>query len=159
MLDIDHFKRVNDTFGHDAGDDVLKHLVATLQAVLRRLDLLGRLGGEEFAVLLPATGQHGALELAERLRLAIEKNPAPLQRPAQRAGQQAVAYTISIGVAVLGPEAADPDDALTRADHAMYRAKTTGRNRVCAEEADPVSASGPSAPIDAPTDAPALPAS
>gem|GEM_PF-5828134 len=167
MLDIDHFKRVNDTFGHDAGDDVLKHLVTTLQAVLRRLDLLGRLGGEEFAVLLPATGLQGASELAERLRLAIEKNPAPLQRAVQwtdpqspqqttqHRAQQSVAYTISIGVAVLGPEAADPDEALTRADHAMYRAKTTGRNRVCAEGADPVTASGPSAP----TDAPALPAS
>lgn len=163
MLDIDHFKRVNDTFGHDAGDDVLKHLVTTLQAVLRRLDLLGRMGGEEFAVLLPATGLQGAMELAERLRLAIEKNPAPLQRPVQRTDQQSiqqtVAYTISIGVAVLGPDAAAPDEALTRADHAMYRAKTTGRNRVCAEGADPVSASGPPAPIGVPTDAPALPAS
>lgn len=133
MLDIDHFKRVNDTYGHDAGDDVLKHLVFTLQAVLRKLDMLGRLGGEEFAVLLPATGRQGAVELAERLRLAIEKNPAPLQRPDPRSGQQAVAYTISIGVAVLGCDSADPDDALTRADHAMYQAKTTGRNRVCAE--------------------------
>lgn len=129
MLDIDHFKRVNDTWGHDAGDDVLKHLVGVLQAVLRKLDLLGRIGGEEFAVLLPATDLTGAMELAERLRLAIEKNHAPLRGVDGRV----VAYTISIGVALLGSEARGPDDVLRRADHAMYQAKASGRNRVCAE--------------------------
>ncbi|MBY0464263.1 MAG: sensor domain-containing diguanylate cyclase, partial [Burkholderiales bacterium] len=129
MLDIDHFKRVNDTWGHDAGDDVLKHLVGVLQAGLRRLDMLGRMGGEEFAVLLPATDLLGAVELAERLRLAVEKNPAPLRTQ----DGQVVAYTISIGVALLGSDAPHPDDVLKRADHAMYQAKTTGRNRVCAE--------------------------
>lgn len=148
MLDIDHFKRVNDTFGHDAGDEVLKHLVTTLQALLRRLDMLGRLGGEEFAVLLPATGQQGAMELAERLRLAIEKNPAPLQRADTRSGQQVVAYTISIGVAVLGRDSTHPDDALTRADRAMYQAKTTGRNRVCADATEPMPVAHPSDPSD-----------
>lgn len=133
MLDIDHFKHVNDTYGHEAGDDVLKHLVGVLQTGLRRLDLLARLGGEEFAVLLPATQMPGALELAERLRLAVEKNPAVLR---DQSGQpiKTVAFTISIGVAVLDVDAPSADDVLKRADHAMYQAKSTGRNRVCAEQ-------------------------
>jgi diguanylate cyclase (GGDEF)-like protein/PAS domain S-box-containing protein len=135
MLDIDHFKRVNDTYGHDAGDDVLKHLVGVLQAGLRRLDMLARLGGEEFAVLLPATQMPGALELAERLRLAVEKNPAVLRDQMGQPGKT-VAYTISIGVAVLDANAPSADDVLKRADHAMYQAKSTGRNRVCAEQSE-----------------------
>ena len=133
MLDIDHFKRVNDTYGHDAGDDVLKHLVGVLQAGLRRLDMLARLGGEEFAVLLPATQLTGALELAERMRLAVEKNPAVLRDQMGQPGKTVV-YTISIGVAVLDANAPSADDVLKRADHAMYQAKSTGRNRVCAEQ-------------------------
>lgn len=139
MLDIDHFKRVNDTFGHDAGDDVLKHLVGVLQAALRRPDTLARLGGEEFAVLLPATQLPGALELAERLRVAVETTPATLR---DQPGQTVV-YTISIGVALLGPHAPSADDVLKRADRAMYQAKSTGRNRVCAE---PLSSSDPLLP-------------
>ena len=130
MLDIDHFKRVNDTWGHDAGDDVLKHLVGVLQAGLRRLDTLGRLGGEEFAVLVPATQLGGAMELAERLRLAVAQTAAPVRG---NGGTPSVAYTISIGVALLGQGANGPDDVLKRADRAMYEAKTSGRNRVCAE--------------------------
>lgn len=129
MLDIDHFKRVNDTWGHDVGDAVLKHLVTVLQAGLRQLDMLGRLGGEEFAVLLPATQLEGALELAERLRQAVAQTPAPVHG----SDGQSVAYTISIGVALLGCETTHPDDVLKRADSAMYLAKSTGRNRVCAE--------------------------
>ena len=109
MLDIDHFKRVNDTYGHDAGDDVLKHLVGVLQAGLRRLDMLARLGGEEFAVLLPATQLTGALELAERMRLAVEKNPAVLRDQMGQPGKTVV-YTISIGVAVLDANAPSADD-------------------------------------------------
>jgi diguanylate cyclase (GGDEF)-like protein len=135
MLDIDHFKRVNDTYGHDAGDDVLKHLVGVLQAGLRRLDMLARLGGEEFAVLLPATQMTGALELAERMRLAVEKNPAVLRDQMGQPGKTVV-YTISIGVAVLDANAPSADDVLKRADHAMYQAKSTGRNRVCAEQSE-----------------------
>lgn len=129
MLDIDHFKCVNDTWGHDVGDAVLKHLVDVLQAGLRRVDMLGRLGGEEFAILLPATGLAGAMELAERLRLAVEQTPAPLPASDGRV----VAYTISIGVALLDSQTNSANDVLKRADHAMYQAKATGRNRVCAE--------------------------
>lgn len=124
MLDIDHFKRVNDTYGHDAGDLVLKHLVAVLQGGLRRIDTLGHLGGEEFAVLLPETPLPAAAELAERLRALVASQPAPL--PSQQ-----VSFTISLGVAPISPGTGKSSVALKQADTAMYQAKHSGRNRVC----------------------------
>lgn len=130
MLDIDHFKRVNDTWGHDAGDEVLKHLVNVLQGNLRRIDTLGRLGGEEFAVLLPATTLDGAAELAERLRVAVEESPAVIL--GQNGGPiSQIAFTISVGVAALDTVHTRTEQVLKLADVAMYEAKSTGRNRVC----------------------------
>ena len=131
MLDIDHFKRVNDTWGHSAGDEVLKHLVTVLQQKLRRIDTLGRLGGEEFAILLPGTDLQGATELSERLRSAVEHAPATVSGGLP-GGAQSVSFTISIGVAVCGVGCTQSDDVLKWADRAMYQAKATGRNRVCA---------------------------
>ena len=130
MLDIDHFKRVNDTWGHDAGDEVLKHLVTVLQGNLRRIDTLGRLGGEEFAVLLPATTLAGAAELAERLRLAVQESPAVIAAQGGRPATE-VAFTISVGVAALDPRQPRTEQVLKHADVAMYEAKSTGRNKVC----------------------------
>lgn len=130
MLDVDHFKRVNDTWGHDAGDAVLKHLVTVLQGGLRGIDTLGRLGGEEFAVLLPATSAAGALELAERLRLTVSQAVATVPGEGGRT-DQSVPFTVSVGLATLGASPDTADAVLKRADTAMYAAKSSGRNRVC----------------------------
>ena len=122
MIDIDQFKSVNDTYGHGIGDDALKKTVEVLNGELRAEDTLGRLGGEEFAVILPETGKAGANQVAERLRLAVSeiviKTPTDL-----------LSFTVSIGVA----EGANEDDfqeILKRADDAMYQAKDQGRNQV-----------------------------
>jgi diguanylate cyclase (GGDEF)-like protein len=131
MLDIDHFKGLNDRYGHAFGDQALRVFAQAAQSALRRHDVLGRLGGEEFAVFLPETGLGDAIDAAERLRLAVAS--ARLD-----SGGEAVAMTVSIGVAELAV-----DDmvsaALLRADTALYAAKRKGRNRV--EAAFPVSAS------------------
>lgn len=124
MLDVDHFKRINDNFGHDAGDEVLKHLVNLLQSGLRSIDTLGRLGGEEFAILLPETPTEAASALAERLRQRIEQAPVTV-------GTQTIHVTVSLGVAPLHAQVADFNEAIKRADGAMYRAKESGRNQVC----------------------------
>ncbi len=122
MFDADRFKLVNDTYGHDVGDLVLKAIASAAGSVLRDVDVLGRLGGEEFAVLLPATGLDGAALAAERLRAAME---------AQRvtAGEAVVRFTVSVGVALL-QEGETVDALLKRADLALYHAKENGRNRV-----------------------------
>lgn len=126
MLDIDHFKRLNDRFGHAGGDQALCVFAATAQAALREHDIMGRLGGEEFALVLPGTDLEGALQAAERLRLAIEC--AQLHD-----GGQAYAMTVSIGVVLIDP-LEHINAALARADHALYAAKSAGRNRVeCGE--------------------------
>lgn len=122
LLDIDHFKAVNDTYGHPAGDSALRQLVVALTAAVREHDVIGRVGGEEFAVLLPATGGHDALAVAERIRAAVE----------QRSGEDAPAFTVSIGLAG-GNAAPNPWDA---ADRALYAAKRGGRNRVVVAERD-----------------------
>ena len=131
MLDVDHFKRVNDTFGHQAGDLVLAHLGRVLAYAVRKSDLAARYGGEEFAVLLIGAGLAEGLELAERIRRAMAEHPSP-------AAGRTLAVTVSVGVAearitkTFGE--ADLDDLLARADAAMYAAKAAGRNRVMAEE-------------------------
>lgn len=127
MIDIDHFKHVNDTWGHNVGDEVLKHLVTVLQGGLRSIDTLGRLGGEEFAVLLPATTREGALDLAERLRASVETHPVHVES----APTQAIAFTISLGVAFVTADTISESEVLKLADNAMYQAKNAGRNRVC----------------------------
>jgi len=121
MFDIDHFKRVNDTYGHDGGDVVLRAVGEGLRGSLRKLDLLGRLGGEEFAALLPGAHLGAATNVAETLRaevqaLLIEISPGVTAQ-----------VTVSIGVALLQN---DLTDALTRADRGLYLAKEQGRNRV-----------------------------
>lgn len=135
MLDIDHFKAVNDTHGHAVGDTVLREVAARLLTALGPDDLIGRYGGEEFAALLPG-GTDGA-EVAERMRGAVRASPVMTD-----AGP--VAVTISVGVARLGPER-DLDEALIRADAALYRAKDTGRDRVAVDDptAGPAGLEGP----------------
>lgn len=123
MLDLDHFKKVNDTHGHAVGDLVLRELGTVLREGLRELDVAGRMGGEEFAVLLSETTLDQGLEVAERLRSAMEA-----RRPSQPGGPT-VTCTVSIGVALQTPDES-LDDLLNRADGALYAAKRAGRNRV-----------------------------
>ncbi|MDQ1815412.1 GGDEF domain-containing protein [Massilia sp. CCM 9210] len=122
MLDLDHFKRLNDRFGHAAGDDALCLFSATAQATLREHDIMGRLGGEEFALVMPGTCLTGALQAAERLRLAVLGARLP-------ALEEAYAMTVSIGVVAI-EEGEHINAALARADHALYAAKSAGRNRI-----------------------------
>lgn len=123
MLDLDHFKRINDEHGHAAGDAVLRHVAALMRDSLRQVDALGRVGGEEFSILLPGTGPEEAAVFAERLRLRIAA--APLQLDGAN-----LAVTVSIGIASLGPQARSCDAVLSLADQALYQAKRSGRNRV-----------------------------
>ncbi|MYN10233.1 CHASE domain-containing protein [Pseudoduganella aquatica] len=123
MLDLDHFKRVNDEYGHATGDAVLRHLAALMRDSQRKIDTLGRVGGEEFAVLLPGADMPAALAFAERLRQRIAGTPLQVDG-------RALSVTVSIGIAALDPADASGDAALVRADKALYCAKRAGRNRV-----------------------------
>jgi diguanylate cyclase (GGDEF)-like protein/PAS domain S-box-containing protein len=123
MIDVDHFKRVNDTLGHDSGDAVLKQLAGIMEESLRTADIAGRLGGEEFGALLPETGPAQALQVAERLRAAVEQ--ADIDTPSGR-----TAITLSIGVGAPSKGCATVEEMLKKADLAMYEAKRSGRNRV-----------------------------
>ena len=125
MIDIDHFKQVNDTHGHAIGDEVLRAFTRVLESNLRSLDLLGRLGGEEFAVVLPEADQAAAEQTAERLRSAVEAMAIPL------ADGSHIRLTASVGIAMPAESATEPlDGMLARADTALYTAKHGGRNRV-----------------------------
>ncbi|PKO57079.1 MAG: hypothetical protein CVU28_00590, partial [Betaproteobacteria bacterium HGW-Betaproteobacteria-21] len=123
MTDLDHFKQVNDAYGHAAGDQVLKHYVGIIRQTLRKTDTIGRLGGEEFAILLPGDGIDGALELAERLRSRLEASPV-------LSDGALISITVSIGIAALVRTDDTSDAPLQRADVALYAAKEGGRNRV-----------------------------
>lgn len=123
MLDIDHFKSVNDTYGHQGGGEVLKELCQRLRDVVRAYDSVGRYGGEEFAVLFPDTGAEQAATLGERLRAAVEETPFKI-------GTLREKLTISVGMACLEGDDDTVDALLQRADEALYRAKGEGRNRV-----------------------------
>ncbi len=125
MMDIDHFKKVNDTWGHAAGDDVIRQVACVIREVCRLVDVVGRIGGEEFAVLLGQTDAEGALIVAERLRETVAGRAVSL------AGGQTLSVSISIGVAAMTPEDGDLSYLLARADAALYEAKQRGRNRVC----------------------------
>jgi diguanylate cyclase (GGDEF)-like protein/PAS domain S-box-containing protein len=125
MFDLDHFKQVNDSHGHAVGDQALREAATALRASLRDVDILGRLGGEEFAVLLPETPLAGAVEVAERLRHAISAIRIPLE-----GGRPPLTLTASLGVAERLAEEITVDKVLARADLALYRAKADGRNRV-----------------------------
>lgn len=128
LVDADHFKRINDTYGHGVGDQVLRDLVQRIMGVIRKNDFCARLGGEEFAVLLPDTSMETALVAAERLRAALD-------RSAQAPGASAP-YTVSIGLAMLEP-GEEFDSLMQRADAALYAAKEAGRNRVMRAQALP----------------------
>ncbi|EGB14762.1 diguanylate cyclase with PAS/PAC and GAF sensors [Pseudodesulfovibrio mercurii] len=122
-LDIDHFKRINDTFGHPAGDDVLKELVALCRSTLRTTDLFGRVGGEEFQAALTQTRIGAGENTAERLRRRVERCEV-------KTHGETITFTISIGVTALRPEDGSIEGLLKRADDALYQAKRNGRNRV-----------------------------
>jgi len=124
MLDADLFKRINDSHGHKTGDLVLKKLAEICRYTLREVDIIGRMGGEEFAILLPETNQSAAFETAERLRKAISSTSVPLEAglPLQ--------FTVSIGIASLASKDDNIDVLLNRADKALYQAKNAGRNNV-----------------------------
>ena len=124
MLDIDHFKEVNDTYGHKVGDRVLQALSLTCREILREFDVLGRLGGEEFAVLLPMTDGAAAREIAERLRQAVGRAQVPLERGLP------LGFAVSIGVAQMPAREVNIDTLLHLADLALYQAKRNGRNQV-----------------------------
>ncbi|PSL15473.1 PAS domain S-box-containing protein/diguanylate cyclase (GGDEF)-like protein [Marinobacterium halophilum] len=123
MIDFDHFKEINDRYGHSAGDAVLQHFAQVASDCLRTTDLLGRLGGEEFAVLLPGTDRAGALHLAERIRECLEQEPT-------HTDDGDIPMTLSIGLTLLDPADDGTSTALNRADKALYQAKSSGRNRV-----------------------------
>jgi len=128
LLDLDHFKHINDTYGHQAGDKVLIAIAGLLARMSRSVDTVARVGGEEFAVVLPGTSRDGAMIVAERIRTAVE------QAPFQAHGEP-LSLTISIGLATFGVDGTDTIDGLLKvADRRLYRAKREGRNRVCAED-------------------------
>jgi diguanylate cyclase (GGDEF)-like protein len=120
MLDLDHFKQINDTMGHQTGDRVLQEVTRRVQSVIRTYDSVGRYGGEEFLVLVPGYDCQLALDMGERIRLSISTKPFAVD-------PHPITLTISIGIACI---ASDPDveNLIHRADGALYRAKTEGRN-------------------------------
>lgn len=129
LLDIDHFKRVNDTFGHDVGDEVLREFALRLAANTRAIDVACRMGGEEFIIIMPETDAPFAYSVAERIRMHVAGSSFPI-----RNGTERMNITISIGIATT--QAGDtPESLIKRADEALYRAKAEGRNRVVAPAA------------------------
>jgi diguanylate cyclase (GGDEF)-like protein len=126
MIDVDGFKRINDTFGHAAGDAVLQHIGALLRATLRASDLPARLGGDEFVALMPETNIEGAFSLGERLLARVQARPLSVL-------DQSLGTTLSIGVA--NAEGSNSlEELMAKADQALYRAKKEGRARVCRAE-------------------------
>ncbi len=125
MMDIDFFKKINDSHGHKVGDAVLKKLTEICRDTLRGVDIIGRIGGEEFAILLPETGASEAVEAAERLRIAVANAKVPLESGLP------IHFTVSIGVASLTSKDDNTDVLLNLADIALYDAKESGRNKVC----------------------------
>ena len=125
LLDLDHFKRVNDGFGHAAGDGVLCRFAQIIHQEKRSRDFFGRLGGEEFLLILDGADEAEALQIAERLRLAVSAQTLDLPEGAT------VALTVSIGMTQVRPDDVRTADVLLRADRALYRAKASGRNQVC----------------------------
>jgi two-component system cell cycle response regulator len=130
IADIDHFKRINDNFGHDVGDEVLKEFAARLASNFRPIDIACRFGGEEFVVVMPNTRGDYACLVAERLRRHVSGAPFAI-----KAGSDALSVTVSLGVAVASSVGDTADKVLKRADEALYRAKQNGRNRVMAAAA------------------------
>jgi diguanylate cyclase (GGDEF)-like protein/PAS domain S-box-containing protein len=124
MFDIDYFKKINDTYGHSVGDLVLQKIAEICRTILREIDIIGRIGGEEFAILLPQTDVAEAQHVAERLRIAISQGQVSVD------GLQPT-FTASFGVVAAGNGSVSIDELLNHADNALYEAKESGRNRVC----------------------------
>lgn len=132
MIDIDHFKKINDTYGHQAGDEVLRVIGKIMKSIFRNSDLTGRYGGEEFIVLLPETDIEGAMAAAEKIRAEVENAEIVI------AEKEVIRMTSSFGVSCLCEDDDMPlekkaADLVGRADKALYKAKSEGRNRVCKE--------------------------
>lgn len=125
MIDVDHFKQVNDTFGHQSGDLVLIRLSEMMNKCLRGTDIIGRVGGEEFAVILPETGSEQTLQLAERLLNSVRGEAVEVEQATK------VNITVSIGFATVPPLAPDVDAVMKEADRALYKAKSKGRDCCC----------------------------
>ena len=130
ILDVDYFKRVNDTHGHDAGDEVLKEFALRLKKAVRGIDLVCRYGGEEFVVLMPDTDAMVAFRVAERIRTSVAMEPFTIHR-----GHKTINVTVSIGLGILDPAMTGPNELMKSADMALYRAKNEGRNRVVSQAA------------------------
>jgi diguanylate cyclase (GGDEF)-like protein len=128
MADIDHFKAINDTYGHQAGDAVLRGVGAMISEMVRSTDVAGRYGGEEFVLIQPQNAIDGAEVLAGRIREAVEA--ASFLEP----GGSEIKVTMSLGVAEYRSEMTSPEDLVGAADHALYAAKDRGRNRVILDE-------------------------
>ena len=124
LFDLDHFKQINDRYGHPGGDEVLRVVARRLGPLLRAADIIGRFGGEEFAVLLPNTVPDGALVVAERIRAAMKTEPVAFE-------DWQISFTASIGLARFDPQDTSATELIGRADEALYRAKRDGRDRVC----------------------------
>ena len=122
-IDADHFKKINDTYGHATGDEVLKHLSKMLQDSVRTMDVVARLGGEEFGALLPSTNLDGAVQIAERFRASVDE-------AAFEINGHVIRYTVSIGVSAVDEQVTSVDMLLKLADEALYVSKHQGRNRV-----------------------------
>lgn len=129
MIDVDHFKSINDRYGHAAGDEVIRHVAAVMSSVLRSNDITGRMGGEEFAVCLPNIGREEAGRIGDRLRTEIAGTEAWFE-------DIAISLTVSIGIAAMLPTDRNGEQVLARADKALYTAKQTGRNRLAFAEDD-----------------------
>jgi diguanylate cyclase (GGDEF)-like protein/PAS domain S-box-containing protein len=125
MIDLDHFKAINDTFGHLAGDEVLRRFAQISLQVARKIDIVGRLGGEEFMVLFPETNLEHAFECAERIRSAVSSKRVVV------GPDLSINFSVSIGITMMEATDSTLDQLISRADSALYRAKNTGRNRVC----------------------------
>ena len=135
IIDLDHFKAINDNFGHGTGDDVLRRIAEICRGAVRKEDTLGRIGGEEFGVLCPGAGPEDAHHILDRLRLHIAGQPI-----LRTSGESPIEIemTVSAGIAVLDG-GAPIEESLRRADVALYEAKNSGRNRICVSSPPPVS--------------------
>ena len=125
MFDIDHFKKINDTYGHLAGDYVLKQLASVVKSRIRREDTMSRYGGEEFAIVLPEVDAYNANQTAEKIRKLVEKTVFKFE-------DTKIPVTISVGVCSITPDTKDPGEFIKKADEKLYQAKSQGRNQVCA---------------------------
>ena len=130
LIDIDHFKKINDNYGHDVGDEVLREFALRIASNVRAIDLPCRFGGEEFVIIMPDTGLEGAARVAERIRNNVAGSPFRVSD-----GKDLLTVTISVGVAATLGEGDTPQALLKRADEAVYEAKAQGRNKVCARAA------------------------